>query len=139
MKDGVCWIILSVTVYYCMKKFPSIKKNSEYRVVYNSGRSYAYGVLVMYCADNGLDHNRLGISVSKRVGNSVIRHTFCRKFREIFRLNNKYTVPGKDLIVVARSRAGEVPYEKLNRYYIKLLGEHGLISGPPDRDSGIYK
>ena len=122
-----------------MKKFPSIKKNSEYRVVYSNGRSHAYGVLVMYCSENGLDHNRLGISVSKRVGNSVIRHTFCRKIREIFRLNNKDTVQGKDIIVVARSRAGEVPYEKLNRYYVKLLGEHGLLLSSSDRDSSIDK
>lgn len=118
-----------------MKRFPSIKKNSEYRAVYDHGRSFAYGVLVMYVSDNGLDHNRIGISVSRKIGNSVIRHTFCRKIREIFRLNSNNTLQGKDIVVVARSRAGEVPYEKLNRYYVKLLGEHGLLIRSEDHYS----
>lgn len=109
-----------------MKKFPSIKKNSEYRKIYNTVSGKANGVLVMYAADNGTDHNRLGISVSKKVGNSVVRHTFCRKIREIFRLNNYQTVQGKDIIVTARSRAGSASYDKLSRDYLKLLSDHGL-------------
>lgn len=109
-----------------MKRFPSIKKNSEYRKIYNTAAGKAHGVLVMYVSDNGLDHNRIGISVSKRVGNSVVRHTFCRKIREIFRLNNYQTVQGRDIIVTARSRAGSASYDKLNRDYLKLLSDHGL-------------
>ncbi len=109
-----------------MRRFPSIKKNSEYRTIYNSGSSKACGALVMYVADNDLDHNRIGISASKRIGNSVVRHTFCRKIREIFRLNNFQTVQGKDIIVVARNRAGSVSYEKLNQDYLKLLSDHNL-------------
>ena len=110
-----------------MKRFPSLKKNREYREVYNTVSGKAHGVIVMFVKDNGLSFNRLGISVSKKVGNSVVRHTFCRKIREIFRLNNFQTVQGKDIIVTARSRAGSADYDKLNRDYIKLLHEHGLI------------
>jgi len=110
-----------------VKRFPSIKKNSEYRNIYNTGRSKACGVLVMYVKENGTDHNRLGISVSKKVGNSVVRHTFCRKIREIFRINNVNTVQGKDIIVTARSRAGSADYHKLERDYIRLLSDHDLL------------
>ena len=109
-----------------MKRPPSIKKNSEYRSIYNTVKGKANGVLVMYVKDNVTDHNRLGISVSKKVGNSVIRHTFCRKIREIFRLNNFQTVQGKDIIVTARSRAGRASYDKLERDYLKLLEDHGI-------------
>ena len=109
-----------------MKRFPSIKKNSEYREIYNTGRSKACGVLVMYVKDNELEHNRLGISASKRIGNSVVRHTFCRKIREIFRINNNQTVQGKDIIVVARGQAGKVSYSKIESDYIKLLSDHKL-------------
>lgn len=109
-----------------MKRFPSIKKNSEYRTIYKSGASRACGSLIMYVADNGTDANRLGISVSKKVGNSVVRHTFCRKMREIFRLNNFQTVQGKDIIVVARSMAGKAKYEKLERDYLRLLQDHNI-------------
>ena len=109
-----------------MKRFPSIKKNREYRNIYNTVSGKAHGVIVMYVKDNGTDSNRLGISVSKKVGNSIVRHTFCRKIREIFRLNNYQTVQGKDIIVTARSRAGSADYNKLNRDYVKLLTEHGI-------------
>ena len=109
-----------------MKRFPSIKKNREYRNIYNTVSGKAHGVIVMYVKDNGTDSNRLGISVSKKVGNSVVRHTFCRKIREIFRLNNYQTVQGKDIIVTARSRAGSADYDRLNRDYLRLLTEHGI-------------
>ncbi len=109
-----------------MKRFPSIKKNSEYREIYNTVKGKAHGVLVVFVRDNGTDSNRLGISVSKKVGNSVVRHTFCRRIREIFRRNNYQTVQGKDIIVTARSRAGSADYDRLNRDYLKLLSEHGI-------------
>ncbi len=109
-----------------MKRFPSIRKNSEYRSIYSTVRGKACGALVMYVKDNGLAYSRLGISVSKKVGNSVVRHTFCRKIREIFRLNSYQTVQGKDIIVTARSRAKEADYAKLNRDYIRLLEEHSI-------------
>ena len=105
-----------------MKKFPSVKKNSEYQTIYRKGASQATGLLVMYALPNGRTENRLGISVSKRVGNSVVRHTFARRIREIFRLNKYKTIQGYDIIIVARNRqSGEVSYQQLNRDYEKLL------------------
>ncbi len=109
-----------------MKKFPSIKKNSEYRSIYNKGISKAAGSLIMYISDNNRDYNRLGISVSKKVGNSVVRHTFCRRMREIFRLNNFRSIQGKDIIVVARNMAGRADYKKLEKDYIRLLQDHNI-------------
>ena len=109
-----------------MKRFPSIKKNREYREIYNTVKGKACGVLVVFVKDNGLGYNRLGISVSRKVGNSVVRHTFSRRIREIFRLNNYQTAQGKDIIVTARSRAGSADYARLNREYLKLLECHGI-------------
>ena len=109
-----------------MKRFPSVKKNSEFRRIYQEGNSRACGVLVMFVSDNGLSFNRLGISAGKRIGNSVVRHTFCRRIREIFRLTPA-DVQGKDIIVTARSRAGSAQYRKLEADYLKLLRDHGLL------------
>ena len=81
----------------------------------------------MYVHDNGTDKNRIGISVSKKVGNSVVRHTFCRRIREIFRKNNHLTVQGKDIIVSARSRAGGAAYDVLEKDYLRLLRDHSLL------------
>ena len=111
-----------------MQRFPSIKKNAEYQNVYKSGRSQATGLVVMYVMENSRDHNRLGISVSKRIGNSVVRHTFCRKIREIFRLNNHRTKTGFDIIIIARNPAKNAPYERLDRDYLKLLERHNIMS-----------
>ena len=61
-----------------MKFSESLKKSKDFQNVYNKGNSYANRLLVMYVLENHTDKNRLGISVSKKVGNSVIRHHFER-------------------------------------------------------------
>ena len=64
----------------------SLKKNHQFQFVYKYGKSYANKYLVMYVKENGLDKNRIGISVSKKVGNSVVRHRVKRLVRECYRL-----------------------------------------------------
>ena len=86
-----------------MKRFPSIKKNSDFQNIYRNGKSYANRLLVMYVMRNGEESNQLGISVSKKVGNSVVRHHIARLMREIFRLNNEKIETGLNIIVVART------------------------------------
>ena len=71
-----------------MKRFPSIKKNSEFQQVYRNGKSYANKLLIMYISRSERPDTRIGISVSKKVGNSVVRHHLARLVRESFRLNS---------------------------------------------------
>ena len=70
-----------------MKYSESLKKNNDFKNVYRNGKSYANRYLVMYVLANGTERNRLGISVSKKVGNSVIRHHLTRLVRESYRLH----------------------------------------------------
>ena len=70
-----------------MKRFNSLKKNQDFQTVYRGGKSYANKYLVMYVMDSGREDTRIGISASKKVGNSVVRHRFARLVRESFRLN----------------------------------------------------
>ena len=72
-----------------MKFSESLKKNSDFRTVYNKGTSHADRLLVLYVLENNLEKNRLGISVSKKVGNSVVRHHLSRLIRESYRLNEQ--------------------------------------------------
>lgn len=88
-----------------MKRFPSIKKNREFQSIYRGGTSHANRLLVMYVTENEQGVNRIGISVSKKVGNSVVRHHITRLIREIFRLNNDRIKAGVNIIVVARPAA----------------------------------
>ena len=60
----------------------SLKKNYQFRFVYNRGKSIANRLLVMYVVRNGTNGNRFGISVSKKVGNSVVRSRITRLLRE---------------------------------------------------------
>ena len=66
-----------------MKHSESLKKNIYFQNVYKNGKSYANKYLVMYVLNNNTEENRLGISVSKKVGNSVVRHRITRLIREL--------------------------------------------------------
>ena len=70
-----------------MKFSESLKKSKDFQNVYNKGNSYANRLLVMYVLENHTDKNRLGISVSKKVGNSIVRHRVTRVIREVMRLH----------------------------------------------------
>ena len=114
---------------------PSLLKLIKNQNVYNKGRSRANSYLVMYVLKNEQDRNRIGISVSKKVGNSVIRHRFSRKIREIFRLNKYRTKTGYDIIIVARNPAKEASYKSLERDYVKLLSRHDIILSRDENQS----
>ena len=88
-----------------MKRFPSIKKGQDFQIVYGEKKSYANKELVMYVRQTGQTGRRIGISVSKRVGNSVVRHRVTRLIRECFRLNQERLTTGLDIVVVARAAA----------------------------------
>lgn len=88
----------------------SLKKRNDFQIVYRNGKSFANRYLVMYKMENHTDRNRLGISVSKKVGNSVVRHRVTRLIRESYRLNEEKFEQGYDFIVVARVNAKEISY-----------------------------
>lgn len=88
-----------------MRNSESLKKNSDFQQVFKKGTSYANRYLVMYVLENGLEINRIGISVSKKVGNSVIRHRVKRLIKENYRLHEAEFHRGLDLIVIARVSA----------------------------------
>ena len=80
----------------------SLKKYGDFQRVYRKGTSCANKYLVMYVLPVGTQKNRIGISVSKKVGNSVVRHRITRLIRESYRLNEEKFVEGMDMVIVAR-------------------------------------
>ena len=85
-------------------KYPhseSLKKNRDFQIVYREGKSCANRYLVMYVRENGLSENRLGVSVSKKVGNSVVRHRVTRLVRESYRLQEDMFNSGLDIVFIA--------------------------------------
>ena len=110
-----------------MRRFPSIKRNSDFQIVYKKGKSYANRLLVMYVYRTEGEETRIGISVSKKVGNSVVRHRVTRLIRESFRLNREQTDSGLDIIVVARAAAADSDYKKIESAYRHLCGLHNIM------------
>ena len=90
-----------------MIRSESLKKNQDFKVVYQNGTSYANRLLVMYVLKNQHMKNRLGISVSKKVGNSVVRHRLTRLIRESYRLNETDFDSNLDIVVVARASCAD--------------------------------
>ena len=105
----------------------SIKKNDEFKIVYQNGKSYANKYLVMYIHKNNMGKNRLGISVSKKVGNSVVRHRIARLLRESFRLNDEKFHSGWDIVVVARQGAKGRNYFEINSAMLHLAKLHRIL------------
>lgn len=83
----------------------SLKKYGDFQRVYKKGKSYANRYLIMYVMKQDTQKNRIGISVSKKVGNSVVRHRITRLIRESYRLNEARFVDGLDIVVIARPGA----------------------------------
>lgn len=110
-----------------MKRFNSLKKNQDFQTVYRRGKPYANKYLVMYVMDSGREDTRIGISASKKVGNSVVRHRFARLVRESFRLNKDILEDGKDIIVVARAAAKDKNFDKIESAFLHLCGLHNIL------------
>ena len=105
----------------------SLKKNHQFQFVYKNGKSYVNKYLVMYIKENGLERNRIGISVSKKVGNSVVRHRVTRLIRESYRLHESVFNSGLDIVVVARSAAAQADFEKIDSALLHLAKLHKII------------
>lgn len=108
-----------------MKYAESLKKNYEFRTVYRKGKSLANKYLVIYKYRNNRPNNRLGISVSKKVGNSVIRSRVTRLIRESYRLNEEHIEKeGWDFVIIARGAAKGASYEQVSTALVNLLKQH---------------
>ena len=110
-----------------MKRFPSIKTTEEFRRVYETGRSRANRFLVVYVLKNGSESSRLGVSASKKIGNSVVRHHMTRLLRETFRLHLKEIRGGYDIVAVVRPAAVGHSFSEIEKAYLHLLQLHGSV------------
>lgn len=112
-----------------MKFSESLKKNKDFQVVYRNGKSYANKYLVMYVRKNELNKNRIGISASKKVGNSVVRHHLARLIRENYRLLEENFQCGYDIIIVVRVSAKEITFADMKSALIHLGKLHDIYIG----------
>ncbi len=104
-----------------------MKKNSDFRRLYAKGKSAVNPYVVLYCRRNSLGVNRLGYTVSTKLGHAVVRNRVRRRLREICRLNSPAMKTGFDIVVVARSRCVNARYAKMDAAFLEACGTLGLL------------
>ena len=110
-----------------MKFTESLKKNHEFKKVYRHGSSVANRLLVMYILKNNTDKNKLGLSVSKKVGKSVVRSRVTRLIKESYRLMEPLVMPGYDIIFIARINTAASSFSEINGALRHLLKKQGVL------------
>ncbi len=108
-----------------------LTKTQQYASVYTKGSSWASNMMVMKASPNGLSLSRYGFSVSKRVGNAVIRNRVKRLFREILRVMPIKS--GWDIIFIARP-AAYTDYAILKKSVEDLLSRAHLLDTDEEHD-----
>ena len=110
-----------------MSEFKSLRKNWEFQAVYRNGKSKANRCFVMIIKKNDISSNRVGISVSKKVGNSVVRHHLTRLIREAYRLNSNMFNSSLDIVVIARNTAKDKTYKEVESALLHLAKLHNIL------------
>ena len=109
-----------------MKFSCSLKLNHIFRRLYSTS-GHGNGYLVLYARPNRSTTNRVGVTVSKKLGCAVVRNRVRRRLREVYRLNEAKFAPGWDIVVVARSRCVKADFSKLTAAYLSLAEKAGIL------------
>ena len=109
-----------------MKFSTSLKYNHIFQRLYRTN-GQANGHLVLYARKNRLGVNRVGITVSKKLGKAHIRNRIRRRVREVYRLNEAAFRPGWDIVVVVRSKAIDASFPPLTESYLSLAKRAGIL------------
>ena len=115
-----------------MKITVSLKENHLFRRLYQKGKTAADSRLALYVRPNGRKENRLGFTVSTKLGHAVVRNRTRRRLREIYRLHEDSMVCGRDIVVVARVRAANSTYRQLEKSFLSLAGKLELLKKEHD-------
>lgn len=109
-----------------MRFSSSLKLNHIFRRLYNT-QGQANACLVLYARPNRLGVNRVGVTVSKKLGHAVVRNRVRRRLREVYRINEERFSPGWDIVVVARTKAIHADFQELTRAYLALAQKAKLL------------
>ena len=109
-----------------MKFSKALKLNHIFRRLYSTS-GHANGLLVLYARKNRSTTNRVGITVSKKLGGAVVRNRVRRRLREVYRLHEGRFLPGYDIVVVARTRAVDADFQALTAGYLSLAEKAGIL------------
>lgn len=104
-----------------MDKRYRLRSNEEFRKIYKNGKNYWNRNLVMYIKKNGLDHSRIGYTVTKKIGNSVVRNRIRRRMKEIFRKNFDKIKEEYDIILIPKKNVIDIDYQQLESAMLHIF------------------
>jgi len=104
-----------------------LRKKSDFEIVYKGGERYVDKSFVVISFKNGLEHNRFGVSVSKRMGKAVIRNKLKRRLREFYRLSKPAQTVGWDIIVICRWGLKNRTFYEGHKSFLLALNELGCF------------
>ena len=113
-----------------MKAINRLKKDKDFRKIYQKKKSMANRLLIIYILENKYEYNRVGFTVSKKIGKSVTRNRVKRLLKESYRLNEGKILPGYDIIFVARDIASKASYKEIEGAMLHLLRKRKLVKRP---------
>ena len=105
-----------------------LRKNAQFSDVYRSHHSFANEYIIMYVRNNGETYNRVGVSISKKVGNSVVRHRVKRLVKEAFRNSENMFNSGLDIVFVAKKNAAVMTFDDAKKSLMDLAASHHILS-----------
>lgn len=109
-----------------MKKENRLRKNMEFKKVYKSGKNYWNRNLIVYVRRNGTDKTRIGISITKKVGNAVVRNKLKRRIREVSRVYLPNLRKGYDLIFIPKKNAVDISFTELESAIMHIYRISGI-------------
>ena len=113
-------------------RLQSLRKRAEFVLVQNSGKRFRGRCLLLMVHPNQSEQSRIGLTVSRKVGNAVIRNRVRRRLRESIRLDPQRFISGQDYVFIARARAATVGSSTLHKEVEWLLNQASLQVGPPE-------
>ena len=111
-----------------MKFTDTLKLNYEFHRLYSKGKSAVTPFLVVYARKSRRPGNRIGFTVSNKLGHAVVRNRVRRRLREIYRLHEEEFLRGTELVIVARAAAVNASYRQLEKAMLSACGKLGLLS-----------
>jgi ribonuclease P protein component len=108
-----------------MKGRQYLTRSQDFDRVYRQKGSWASGLLVLRAAENKTDFSRYGYSISKKVGNAVVRNLTRRRLREIMR--RMPLKQGWDVVLIVRAPAAAATYNELTKAVENLLRRAKLL------------
>lgn len=110
-----------------MKRRYRVQENERFQEIRRRGRSHSEHRLVLCALPNDLPYSRFGFSVSRRIGNAVVRNRIKRRIREAVRLRMGQIQVGWDLVFIARNPIRDADFHQIDAACARLLRRASLL------------